>query len=312
MSETVDSQRIFQAKPFLKWAGGKSQLLAQFRLHYPPELNSGTIQRYIEPFLGGGAVFVDVAQRHNIAEAYLFDINEELILTYTVVQREPQRLIEALTGHRRHFVAQDDVSRSDYFYAVREHYNVQQSAIDFQCFSDAWIDRAADMIFLNKTCFNGLYRVNASGRFNVPFGRTVNPEVFEEQNVLRVSELLQRAKLCVGGFASCQPFVTDNSFVYFDPPYRPISKTASFTAYARDKFDDNDQRSLARFYARMATATRAKLMLSNSDPRSLAPEDRFFDDLYAEFQIHRVSASRMINSVAEGRGKITEILVTNY
>ena len=170
MSETVESQRIYQAKPFLKWAGGKSQLLAQFRLHYPPELRSGTIHRYIEPFLGGGAVFVDVAQRYDIAEAHLFDINAELILTYTVVQREPRRLIEAMAGHRRHYIAHDDGGRSAYFYQVREHYNAQRSLIDFAVFSDAWISRAADMIFLNKTCFNGLFRVNASGGFNVPFG----------------------------------------------------------------------------------------------------------------------------------------------
>jgi len=312
MSETVESQPIYQAKPLLKWAGGKSQLLAQFRLHYPPELNAGTIHRYVEPFLGGGAVFVDIAQRYDIAEAHLFDINAEIILTYTVVQREPRRLIEAMAGHRRHYIAQDDASRSDYFYAVREHYNAQRSTVDFAVFSDAWIDRAADMIFLNKTCFNGLFRVNAAGGFNVPFGRYFNPEIFEERNVLRVSELLQRARLYIGGFETCEPFVSDDSFVYFDPPYRPISKTASFTAYARDRFDDNDQRSLARLYARMATKTRAKLMLSNSDPRNLAPDDTFFDDLYAQFQIHRVSANRMINSVAERRGKISEILVTNY
>jgi DNA adenine methylase len=170
MSKIVESQRVFQAKPFLKWAGDKSQLLPQFRQCYPPELNSGTIHHYVEPFLGGGAVFVDVAQKYDIAEAHLFDINEELILTYMVVQREPRRLIEAMAGHRRHYVAQDDVSRQDYFYSVRELYNVQRTTIDYQVFSDAWINRAADMIFLNKTCFNGLYRVSASGGFNTPFG----------------------------------------------------------------------------------------------------------------------------------------------
>ena len=312
MSATIESKQIFQAKPFLKWAGGKSQLLPQFRFHYPPQLSSGRMRRYIEPFLGGGAVFIDIAQRYSIAEAHLFDINEELVLTYTVVQRDPQRLIEVLTELRRHYIELDAVGRTEYFYAVRAHYNAERPAIDFQVFSDAWIERAADMIFLNKTCFNGLYRVNASGGFNVPFGRYANPEVFEEQNILRVSDLLQRASLHVGGFESCEPFVSDDSFVYFDPPYRPVSKTASFTSYARDKFDDHDQRTLARFFAHLATTTQAKLMLSNSDPRNLAPDDMFFDDLYAQFRIHRVSASRMINSVAEGRGKITEILVTNY
>lgn len=300
------------ARPFLKWAGGKSQLLPQFRLHYPIELQTGRIRRYIEPFLGGGAVFLDIAQRCDIAEAYLFDINEELILVYTVVQREPRRLLEVLTGLRHRFIELDEVGREEFFYAVRRRYNEQRQIINYQVFADNWIDRAADMIFLNKTCFNGLYRVNASGEFNVPFGRYKRPEIFEEQNVLRVSELLQRARLFVGAFASSAPTITDDSFVYFDPPYRPISRTASFTSYARDKFDDDDQRKLACFYTNLAMTTQAKLMLSNSDPRNVSPEDTFFDDLYAQFYIHRVSAARMINSDAGRRGKISEILVTNY
>lgn len=312
MLETVEVQQSYSARPFLKWAGGKSQLLQQLRPHYPTDLKTGRTRRYIEPFLGGGAVFLDVIQNYDIAEAYLFDINEELILAYMVVQREPLQLIEALTGLRSHYLSRDEQQRLDYFYSIRDSYNTQRQTIDFQAFSEAWIERAAFMIFLNKTCFNGLYRVNASGGFNVPFGKYVRPEIFETENILRVSELLRRATLCVGGFEACEPYIDDNSFVYFDPPYRPISRTSSFTSYARHKFGDDEQRALAIFFRRAAEQTRAKLMLSNSDPISLSPDDFFFDTLYAPFNIYRVTASRMINAVAEGRGRITEILVTNY
>lgn len=312
MLETVEVQQSYSARPFLKWAGGKSQLLQQLRPHYPTDLKTGRTRRYIEPFLGGGAVFLDVIQNYDIAEAYLFDINEELILAYMVVQREPLQLIEALTGLRSHYLSRDEQQRLDYFYSIRDSYNTQRQTIDFQAFSEAWIERAAFMIFLNKTCFNGLYRVNASGGFNVPFGKYVRPEIFETENILRVSELLRRATLCVGGFEASEPYIDDNSFVYFDPPYRPISRTSSFTSYARHKFGDDEQRALAIFFRRAAEQTRAKLMLSNSDPISLSPDDFFFDTLYAPFNIYRVTASRMINAVAEGRGRITEILVTNY
>lgn len=312
MANFSDAQKPYQARPFLKWAGGKSQLLSQFRLHYPPELAIGSISCYIEPFLGGGAVFLDIIQSYPITESYLFDINEELILVYLVVQRAPQRLIEALTSLRSHYLSQNEDGRLDYFYAIREQYNSQRRTIDFGVFSDAWIERAALMIFLNKTCFNGLYRVNTSGDFNVPFGRYVNPVIFEEKNILHISELLSTAKLSTGSFQDCEPHINDSSFVYFDPPYRPISKTSSFTSYARDKFDDKDQRELASFYRRMSRKTQAKMMLSNSDPTNVDPTDDFFDNLYDSFNVYRVTASRMINSVAQGRGRINEILVTNY
>jgi DNA adenine methylase len=200
-----------QAKPFLKWAGGKSQLLAQFRPFYPPTLENGEIRTYVEPFLGGGAVFLDVAQRYDIAEAHLFDINEELVLAYTVVQQQPSALIELLSEHRQKYAALDEPGRAEYFYAIRSRYNQHKRSIDFHAFSAAWIERAADMIFLNKTCFNGLFRVNASRLFNVPFGRYKKPEVFDARNILRVSELLGRATLHVGGFESCAPYVGDDS-----------------------------------------------------------------------------------------------------
>lgn len=305
------STTTFTAKPFLKWAGGKTQLLGQLREHYPPELETGAITRYVEPFVGGGAVFLDVMQSSAIAEAHLFDINPELIVAYTAVQRDPQGLIELLEAYRSRYAAMDATEREEYFYARRSHYNMQKATIDFATFSPAWVERAADLIFLNKTCYNGLFRVNASGHFNVPFGRYVRPEIFDAPNILAVSALLGRATLHMGPFEDCFDLVDERTFVYFDPPYRPISRTSSFTSYAADRFGDDEQRRLAAFFRRLHTEKRAKLMLSNSDPKNVDPGDDFFDELYAGFTVRRVSASRMINSVVEGRGKITEILVTN-
>ncbi len=300
------------AKPFLKWAGGKTQLLEQLRANYPQELKDGGITRYVEPFLGGGAVFLDVMQRSEISEVYLYDINPELIVAYTAVQRDPAGLIARLTEYRQQYLEKDDTGRTEFFYGRREHYNGQKAAIDFETFSPAWVERTADLIFLNKTCYNGLFRVNSSGHFNVPFGRYVKPEIFDAGNIRGVARLLQRAVIRCGGFEICRDVVDERTFVYFDPPYRPISATSSFTSYAADRFGDADQRRLAAFYADLDASTGARLMLSNSDPKNNDPSDRFFDELYAPFKVQRVVASRMINSVAGGRGKITEILVTNY
>jgi DNA adenine methylase len=300
------------AKPFLKWAGGKSQLLPQFEGHYPPELETGHITTYIEPFLGGGAVFLSIAQRYAFEQTYLTDINPELVLTYRVVQRDPLALIEQLQQHQRAYSASSEEARAAYFYTVRDHYNRQRGEIRFNRYSGQWINRAAAMIFLNKTCFNGLFRVNAKGAFNVPFGRYKNPTICDPDNLLAVSALLQRAELRVAPFTACEQWVTAETFVYFDPPYRPISATSSFTSYARARFDDEAQIALARFFAHLDHAYGAKLMLSNSDPTTINPEDRFFEQHYQNFKIHRVWANRMINSQADKRGKITELLITNY
>jgi DNA adenine methylase len=300
------------AKPFLKWAGGKAQLLSQFEAHYPPELAAGKIKRYIEPFLGGGAQFLSIAQRYAIQHAYLTDINPELILAYRVVQRDVSDLIAHLEQHQRAYDASSEEDRTLYFYRIRNLYNAQRAEINFKCYSSTWVSRAARMIFLNKTCFNGLFRVNAQGGFNVPFGRYKNPNICDPENLRRVSALLQNAELQIAPFTACEQWVTAESFVYFDPPYRPISATSSFTSYSSDRFDDAAQIALAAFFARLHNEFGAKLMLSNSDPMPINPDDDFFERIYQDFKIHRVLASRMINSQADKRGKITELLITNY
>jgi DNA adenine methylase len=300
------------AKPFLKWAGGKSQLLPQFESHFPPQLAAGQIANYIEPFLGGGALFLSVAQRYPIQQAYLTDINPELILAYQVVKHDVNALIAELQRHQEAYDGRNEDERNIYFYTVRRDYNSQRAQMDFGNYSSAWVTRAARMIFLNKTCFNGLFRVNGKGEFNVPFGRYKKPAICDPENLKRVSALLQKAEVRVAPFTACEQWVTAETFVYFDPPYRPISATSSFNSYAKDKFGDDEQIALAKFFAHLHRQYGAKLMLSNSDPAPINPSDDFFDRLYAGFNIHRVMASRMINSHADKRGKITELLITNY
>jgi DNA adenine methylase len=314
------------ARPFLKWAGGKSQLLDQFAALYPPALQAGRIARYVEPFVGGGAVFLDVIQRYPIREAYLLDVNRDLILAYQVIQRDPEALIERLGVYHDHYYSLDRDARERYFYDMRDAYNDMRDA--YNDMRDAYNDmrdqagpmpvperrirRVAHLIFLNKTCFNGLYRVNAKGEFNVPFGRYKKPAILDAENLRRLSTLLQDVTLICGDFRQCAPHVDDVSFVYFDPPYRPLNPTSSFTSYARNGFDDEDQIALGRFYARLDRQTGARLMLSNADPANVDPDDAFFEDLYAGYQIHRVYANRSINSKGGRRGKISELVITNY
>lgn len=307
-----NNQWAAPARPFLKWAGGKTQLLSQLAVHYPAGLYDGSVNRYVEPFLGGGAVFLDVVQRFPIEEAFLFDVNRELILAYRVVKEAPDALIARLKKLQADFYDRSGEARQTLYYSTRQAYNRQRFHLDYDRFNDAWIERAALMLFLNRTCYNGLYRVNSKGGFNVPFGRYKRPKIVDPANILRVSSLLTNVQLGVADFEACRRHVNHRTFVYFDPPYRPLTQTASFTAYSTVTFDDEAQRRLARFYTQLARRTGARLMLSNSDPRNADPDDAFFDTLYAPFHIHRVLANRMINSAAGSRGKITELLITTH
>lgn len=304
MSKTI-------AKPFLKWAGGKTQLLDEFAKRIPAELKDGGINSFVEPFIGGGAVFFHLNSIFSFDECHLFDNNEELVLAYNVVRKDVDELIECLAEMAAEYIPLDDKGRSEYYYSVRDNFNSEKEGINFRRYGKNWIPRAAQLIFLNKTCFNGLFRVNSRGGFNVPFGQYKNPKIVNPDLLRADSEALSSTKIHRGDFASSLRHVTDDSFVYFDPPYRPLSLTASFTAYSKNGFDDCEQKRLARYYKR-CHARGAKLMLSNSDPKNIDPDDNFFDDLYSDFKIERVSAKRMINADAEKRGAVDEILVMNY
>ncbi len=299
------------AKPFLKWAGGKTQLLDQFSMFFPEELKDGIIENYYEPFLGSGAVFFFIAQNYNIKNAYLSDINEELILTFNTVKKDASSLIEELKNLKEEYNLFGEKEQELFFYRVREIYNQEKTKIDYKNYSKEWIKRAAKMIFLNKTCFNGLFRLNRKGEFNVPFGRYKNPGIIDEENLLRSSEVLQNAEIFITDFENVKNRISNNFFIYFDPPYRPISKTSSFTSYSKYDFNDEDQIRLAQLYKELGKNGN-KLMLSNSDPKNENPNDDFFENHYKEFNIYRVKATRMINCKGNKRGPINELIITNY
>ena len=299
------------AKPFLKWAGGKTQLLEEFSKRIPKELSEGKLPVFIEPFIGGGAVFFHFNSLFEFDECHIFDINEELILAYTVVRNNVEDLIDNLGDIEKDFFSKDDSGRKEFYYNLRDEFNRQKSAINFRQFEKAWINRAAYLIFLNKTCFNGLYRVNNQGEFNVPFGKYKNPKILNTDLLRLDSETLQNTAIHLGDFTDSYRYVSDNSFVYFDPPYRPLNETSSFTQYSKNGFNDSEQERLASFFEQ-CDRKHAKLMLSNSDPKNVDPNDDFFDILYEKYHITRVPAKRMINCDGTKRGEIREIIVTNY
>jgi len=299
------------AKPFLKWAGGKTQLLEQFVEYFPLELKNGSLKNYYEPFLGGGAVFFFIAQNYPIKKAYLSDVNEDLVLAFSVVQQNVFELIDELTLLKNEYIKRDDQEREKYFYKTRELYNSERIKTNFNKCSSDWIPRAAKLIFLNKTCFNGLFRLNRKGEFNVPFGRYKNPGILDQENLVSASRVLEIAEIFLTDFENIKNKINDDFFIYFDPPYRPISITSSFTSYSKYDFTEEDQKRLAQFYCELGVNGN-KLMLSNSDPKNENPADTFFEKLYNKFNISKVQASRMINCKAEKRGKLTELLITNY
>jgi len=297
-----------KAKPFLKWAGGKTQLLAQMVCHFPSELEQGKIQRYIEPFVGSGAVLFLILQHYKIREFFISDVNEELISAYIAVKKCVEELIAELSRLEQKYHELCFEDQKKFFYKIRSEFNHNRPKTDF---SQPDAERTAQLIFLNRTCFNGLFRVNAKGVFNVPCGSYKNPKICFSENLRAISDLLQNVEIRNGDFTICETFADSNTFVYFDPPYRPISPTASFNSYQQSNFDDRSQIRLADFFRKL-DRTGAKLMLSNSDPHNFNSEDNFFQTVFEGFQINRIFARRMINCNGKGRSKISELLITNY
>ena len=237
------------ARPFLKWAGGKSQLLGEFGNHLPVrDLSNRTITRYVEPFIGGGAVFFSLAKRFSFEQCTVCDVNEELILTYRVIQKSLPLLISELETLETAYRAKGERKKEWLYYEVRDAFNQSLPAIDFRHYSAKWIERAAQTIFLNHTCYNGLFRVNRSGGFNVPFGRYNNPQILNAVNLFEAAALLKNTRIIRGDFTRCRRYVDDRTFVYFDPPYRPLNPTSSFTSYSRAGFSEKDQVRLAKFF----------------------------------------------------------------
>ncbi len=293
------------AKPFLKWAGGKTQLLKEIERYYP--FAQGNITKYAEPFVGGGAVLFDVLKKYDLKEIYISDINSDLINAYRIIRDDIDSLIKELQTMQDEFIPLGAESRKNYYNKKRERFNYIKTEEN----ENARVERAALMIFLNKTCFNGLFRVNKKGLFNVPMGTYKKPLICDENNLREVSKSLQKITIVCGDYRESADFIDENTFVYFDPPYRPITETASFTAYTENLFNDEEQVELAHFVDDMHKKG-AKIVISNSDPKNTKGEDRFFDDLYSAYKIKRVEATRMINSQAQARGKIKELLISNF
>ncbi len=292
-------------KPFLKWAGGKGQLLKEIECYYP--FAEGRITKYAEPFVGGGAVLFDILSKYDLNEVYISDINAELINAYRIIRDDSDTLIKMLYAMQNEFIPLDTDSRKIYYNQKRERFN----DLKVNGNENINIEKAALMIFLNKTCFNGLFRVNKKGLFNVPVGAYKNPMICDEKNLRAVSEKLQKVTIVCGDYSESVDFIDENTFVYFDPPYRPITDTASFTAYTESLFNDEEQIELAQFVDDI-NKKGAKVVISNSDPKNANAEDDFFDNIYRSYKIKRVEATRMINCNGEARGKIKELLISNF
>lgn len=296
------------ARPFIKWVGGKGQLLQQLERQLPTDLHEEEFT-YIEPFVGGGAMLFYMLQNFmNIKQVVINDINRNLTEAYRVIKQEPEGLVYRLKHIEQQYlnITTED-GRKNFYLEMRRRFNEEVLSS---------LDKSAILIFLNRTCFNGLYRENAKGKFNVPFGRYANPTICNAEVIYTDSELLNRfdVQILNGDFKDTAKAIdkTGLTFFYFDPPYRPLSATSSFNSYVKEDFNDDSQRELADFCRMLDRKENVRWMLSNSDCSAKNPDDTFFEDIYEGFDIQRVYASRMVNANASKRGKLTELLIRNY
>jgi DNA adenine methylase len=291
------------AKPFLKWAGGKTQLIEQIKEQLPSVVNKSNFT-FVEPFAGSGAVLFWMLENFpNLKKAVINDINTDLTNSYLTIKNDVNSLIAILEKWEKeyHALAINKELKKEYYYKKRTLFNTRSSTQTTQ---------SALFIFLNRTCFNGLYRVNRNNEFNVPIGSYKTPQICNHENLLAVSKVLQRVEILNGDYTETLPYATKNTFFYFDPPYKPLSETSNFNSYAKGEFDDNEQVRLKDF-CDMLNKKNHQWILSNSDVKVSDLNNNFFDDLYSSFNILRVNASRRINSNASKRGQLTELLISN-
>jgi DNA adenine methylase len=294
---------MLRAKPFIKWVGGKGQLISSIEKSLPQEVYGYSDMTYVEPFVGGGAMLFWILENvPTVKKAVINDINPDLTNAYRTVKKNVYELIILLKNIQKEYQSfNSEDSRKEFFLKMRERYNTK---------SLENIENTALFIFLNRTCFNGLYRVNSKGQFNVPFGKYINPTICDENTLLKDNELLQKVEILTGDFKQTLNYATENSLFYLDPPYKPLSQTSSFNSYAKEEFNDAEQIRLKRFCDKLNDRD-CMWILSNSDVKSNDPENDFFDDLYSNYKIDRVWASRSVNANPEKRGKLTELLITN-
>lgn len=291
-----------KTRPFLKWAGGKKQLLEEIRSYYPFRQNLN-ITKYAEPFVGGGAVLFDILNTYELEAIYISDINIVLIKTYITIRDNLEPLLFNLRRLEEQFLSLDHATRKQTYLECRSKFN------ELKHTSENDTELATLMIFLNKTCFNGLYRVNRDGNYNVPMGAYKNPLICDENNLRNVSRALRNVQIVCGDYRESENFIDNKTFVYFDPPYRPLNPTSSFTSYTEELFDDDKQLELAKF-VQTIDSKGARIVISNSDPKNTNENDDFFENAYQNQNIKRVAANRMINS--KKREKINELLISNY
>ena len=291
------------AKPFLKWAGGKTQLISDIEKNLPIDISKENFT-YIEPFVGSGAVLFWILRNFkNLQKVIINDINNDLINTYKTIASQPKELISILEilQNEFHQLEGQDEAKKEYYYSKRNLYNKRQEEQSGQ---------AALFIFLNRTCFNGLYRVNRKNEYNVPIGNYKRPTICDRENILAVSEALQKVKILCGDYEETLNHADNKTLFYFDPPYKPLSETSNFNSYAKYDFDDNEQIRLKNFCDKLNTLNH-NWILSNSDIKGANANNNFFDDLYSDFTIQRVDARRRINANSEKRGLLKELLITN-
>ena len=293
-----------KAKPFIKWVGGKSQLIEQLEALLPADIKKRENITYIEPFVGGGAMLFYLLQTYpNIKSAVINDINADLTLCYQTVRDNPTELIRSLNAiQAEYYSLKTEEQRKEFFINKRDLFNTK---------SLNTIENCTLFFFLNRTCFNGLYRVNKSGKFNVPFGKYFNPKICDASTIYADSKILQKVEIMTGDFEQTFSKIKEDTFYYLDPPYRPLSNTSSFNDYTKEDFNDDAQIRLKLFCDRL-NEIGVQFMLSNSDCLGKDGKDCFFDDLYINYQISRVMASRSINAIASKRVKLTEIVINNY
>lgn len=297
-------KHMSKAKPFVKWVGGKGQLIEQLDAQLPFDFGCSENITYIEPFVGGGAMLFYLLQKYpNIKHAVINDINEDLTCCYKTVRDKTGELIKVLKGiEKEYWELSSEESKKEYFLTARERYNGKK--LDP-------VENTALFFFLNRTCFNGLYRVNKKGSFNVPFGKYEHPQICDEETLRKDGQLLKNVEITTGDFEDMINYADNNTFFYMDPPYRPLSETSYFNDYSKEAFNDDSQMRLKHFCDKINDAGH-KFMLSNSDSKLKGENVGYFDDLYKDYHIKRVWASRSINANPEKRGKLTEILVRNY
>ncbi|WP_033161298.1 DNA adenine methylase [[Mycoplasma] collis] len=303
--KTKNTKNDLIVKPFLKWVGGKGQLLKEISQFYPFE--NKNIYKYCEPFVGGGAVLFDILTKYKLKEIYISDLNKNLINSYLIIKNHVHKLINILKKMESDFLNLNNLERKEFYLNKRKEFNslIKLNTINKKIF------KAALLIFLNKTCFNGLYRVNKNNEFNVPMGTYNNPLICDEENLLNISKKLKNIKIIFADYKKTINFIDENTFVYLDPPYRPITKSSSFVEYTIDKFDDENQKELADFINEI-NKKNCLFLMSNSDPKNYNSNDNFFDDLYKEFHIKRINAKRSISSNPETRKEIKELLIFNF